>query len=605
MNMGHTCLFSLKRLFHKRRAAQIEAECQRLLEAAGQAEAADDHLRAAGLLEQVYTLRPENALLLRLARCWLRAGQWQQAADAYSETGCSGAADWYDAGFALAKLGRFAVCLRCWHQISSNHPAFFVQQKQVRLLLLHELSHCLNEQSWAQEEKVRALLTEFSLTELPGGQELLARCDRVRLARLWHEDRLEAIMAMAAKNDLNHPAVLEIQAKAACQLLAGRQSAVSAAELRQFMDCWLSALFHPAIAPQAEAERQALLEFGADLLRRHAARLNQDEQLMQEWEELLALLHRLALLPAVREQNLPLCTPALALRADQQEQFCALIRTNQEHFTDRRAWIAAGAAYASSAPALLLVRDNACQDALRELVRLEEQGDDPFLAHGAAKVRTACGLEALRHRRCREAEEILVGGEPQAVWSTELEKELLAVLAQENGHEVICLAASLGILSLLPKTSPPDAAARAFCSALTKSVLRLHNGKQARPQLLAAAMQQAAALNSEDEFARMMLEEVSIALELAELHEAVDQGWLSKAARLAAASRYPQVAEHFFTAAQQVAVQLEQGHYPDDEAAMLILEDLLRSVSRVDPHHQMISSLRRALDDLRLKQEGA
>ncbi|CAK8714688.1 Tetratricopeptide repeat-containing protein [Candidatus Electronema halotolerans] len=602
--MGHTCFFSLKGLFHKRRAAQLEAECRRLQEAAGQAEAADDHLRAAGLLEQVHTLRPENALLLRLARCWLRAGQWQQAADAYSETGCSGAADWYDAGFALAKLDRFAVCLRCWRQTGSSHPAFLAQQKQVSLLLLQELSRCLDEQSWAQEEQVRALLTEFSLTELPGGHELLARCDRVRLARLWQEDRLEEIMAMAAENDLNHPAVLEIQAKAACQLLAGRQSAVSAAELRQFMDCWLSALFHPAIAPQAEAERQALLEFGADLLRRHAARLNHDEQLMREWEELLALLHRLALLPAVREQNLPLCTPALALRTDQQEQFCTLIRTNQEHFADRRAWIAAGAAYAS-ASALLLVRDNACQDALKELGRLEEQGDDLFLAHGAAQVRTACGIEALRHRRCREAEEILVGGEPQAGWSAELEKELLAVLAQENGHEAPCLAASLGILSLLPKTSPPDAAACAFCSALTKLVLRLHNGKQARPQLLAAAMQQAVALNPEDEFARMMLEEVSIALELAELHEAVDQGWLSKAARIAAASRYQQVAEHFFTAAQQVAVQLEQGHYPDDEAAMLILEDLLRSVSRVDPGHQMISSLRRALDDLRLRQEGA
>ena len=602
--MGHTCLFSLKRLFHKRRAAQIEAECRRLLEAAGQAEAADDHLRAAGLLEQAHALRPENALLLRLARCWLLAGQWRQAADAYSETGCSGSAAWYNAGFALAKLGRFAVCLRCWRQINSSQAKFFTQQQQIRLLLIQELNRALNEQPLAQEQQVRALLTEFFLTELPGGQELLTRCDQVRLARLWQEDRLADIMAMAAENDLSCPAVLEIQAKAACQLLAGRQSSAAVAELQQFMDCWLSALFHPAIAPQTEAEQQALLDFGANLLRRHAARLNQDEQLMREWKELLALLRTLSLLPAVREQNLPLLTPALALQAGRQEQFCALIRTNQEHFADRRAWIAAGAAYAA-ASALLLVRDNACQDALKELIRLEEQGDDPFLACGAAQVRTACGLEALRHRRCREAEEILVGGEPQAVWSAELEKELLALLAQENNQEVPCLAACVGILTLLPKTSPPDAAACAFCSALTKAALRLHNGKQARPQLLAAAMQQAAALNPEDEFARMMLEEVSIALELAELHEAVDQGWLSKAARLAAASQYPQVAEHFFTAAQQIAAQLEQGHYPDDEAAMLILEDLLRSVSRVDPHHQMISSLRSALDDLRLKQENA
>jgi hypothetical protein len=78
---------------------------------------------------------------------------------------------------------------------------------------------------------------------------------------------------------------------------------------------------------------------------------------------------------------------------------------------------------------------------------------------------------------------------------------------------------------------------------------------------------------------------------------------LAKAARIAAASQYQQVAEHFFTAARQIAIQLEQGAYPDHEAAILILEDLLRSVSRIDAGHQMLHGLRRALENLRLKEE--
>ncbi len=600
----HTCFASLQWLFKKRRAAQVEADCQRLLEAAEQAEATNDHLRAAGLLEQLQTVRPDSKRLRRLAYCRLRAGQWQEAVEAYTVADCFSPIDCYHAGFAAAKVGRFADSLRFWQRIDSAHPDFLAQKERVCQLLLQELYHHLDEQPIEREEEVRQLVKEFSLDALPSGKELLAHCNHLRLARLWQEDQVEELMAMADQNDLRYATVLEIQAKATCQFLLGDRTAVSAPLLRQFIDSWLSALFHPKISQEAGEQRQALLDFGENLLRRHSTRLHEGPQLIQEWEENLALLNRLAQLPAVQEQALPICTPTLALRTGLSDQLCTLIRERRDDFSNSKEWIETGAAYAV-AEALLLVRSTMYETALKELVSLEEQRDDPFLAYGAAQVRTACGLEALRHGRCREAEEILVGGEPQAVWSVELEKQLLTVLAQENGQETPCLAACLSILSLLPKSSPPEEIARALCIALTKLAVRLHNSKKARPQLLAAAMQKAVALNPDDEFARMMLEEVSIAFELAELHEAIDQGWLSKAARIAAASRYEQVVEQFFGAAQQVAVQLEQGDYPDTEAAILILEDLLRSVTRVDTSHQMIGEIQRSLDDLRLKQEMA
>jgi hypothetical protein len=600
----HKCFAGLQRLFKKRQEAQVEAECQRLLAAAEQAETTHDYLRAAGFLDQLQKARPDTEQLRRLAYCRLRAGQWPEAAAAYVEAGCSLPADCYHAGFAAAKAGCFAESLRYWQQIQSMHPDFLAQKERVSQLLTQEL-HCrLDEQPLAQEEEVRQLIQECALDTYPEGKALLARCDRLRLARLWQEDQLEELLSLAGHNTFCHATILEIQAKATCQFLINDRTAVSAPLLQQFIDSWLSALFHPQIARQAGEQRQALLDFGEHLLRRHATRLHKGQQLMQEWEQQLALLNKLTKLPAVQEQELSVCTPALALQTGQNEQLCRLIRESRDDFATNEEWIEAGAAYAV-ANALLLVRNAMYETALKELIHLEEQRDDPFLAYGAAQVRTACGLEALRQGRCREAEEILVGGEPQATWSTELKQQLLMVLAQENGQETPCLAACLNILRILPTSASRDETAKAFCTALTKLVVRLHNGKKARPQLLAAAMQKAVALHPEDEFARMMLEEVSIALELAELHEAIDQGWLSKAARIAAASRYEQVVTAFFVAAEQVAVQLEQGEYPDTEAAILILEDLLRSVSRVDAKHKMIHEIERSLTDLRLKQEMA
>ena len=191
---GFRCCAILRPLFNKRRAAQADAKCRRLLEAAAAAETAGEWLHAAELLEQVCAVRPDHALRLRTARCWLLAEQWQQAAKAYLTADSSAAADCYNAGFALAKMGCFADCLRFWQRIDARHPDFLAQQKQIRLFFIQELHQRLDAQPLAQEPEVRGLLHEFALTELPEGKDVLARCDRLRLAKFWHAEQIEDIM---------------------------------------------------------------------------------------------------------------------------------------------------------------------------------------------------------------------------------------------------------------------------------------------------------------------------------------------------------------------------------------------------------------------------
>ncbi|MCW5205771.1 hypothetical protein VU08_02400 [Desulfobulbus sp. F5] len=530
------------------------------------------------------TVCPEPTQFLQIARCALLAGQWQQAADAYTEANVSAPADLYHAGFAQVKLGDTIACLRLWQQLDCTHPDFIVQKEQVSLLLIEEL-HChLDKNPLTQETEVRQLLEEFSLAYLPSGGGL-------RLARLWQEERLEEILASADETDWLQPTALAVQAKAACQLMMAADITIPTAQARHFINCWLSLLFHPEAGPQSEPQRQALLDFGADVLRRQAAR-QQDNgaSLHRQWEEELALLRRMGRISAM-----PILTPALALQAKIADQLFTLIQKSRDAFADSSEWMAAGAVYSSAAQALLLVREGDYDGAMDTLSELEEV-DDPFVAWSAAQVRTVCGLHYLSNGQCRKAEQILING--PAHWTAELEQQLLAAIERDDNQDGTALAACLGILTLLPENAETGAV---FCSTLTNQVVRLRSSEEASPKLLAAAMRKAVVLNPNDDFSQMIFDQVRRDLALTEISEAFDRDCFAEAARIATASRFPQAVEQFFETARQVAARIERGDYADQEAAVFTLNELLDSVSLVDSSHGAVRRIRRVLDGLRIE----
>jgi len=530
---------------------------------------------------------------MKLADFWARLLRFfgsRQTADACGEADESAAADPQQAGFACAEQGDFVGCLRLWRQTDSDQPDFFAQKERISLLLLEELHRRLDENPLGQEEEVRALAEELLPPAQFGREALLARCLNLRLARLWQEERLEELLALADATDWLQPAALAVQAKAACQLMAAEET-VPAAQARRFIDAWLTLLFHPAVGPQEEQLRQTLLDFGAARLRRQASRQpDSGAALLRQWDETLALLRRLRGLTAG-----PVYAPALALRAGLAGQHCDLIQNSRAVFADDAEWTAAGAAYSPAAKALLLIREGGHEAALDALAKLEEDGGGPFAAWGAAQVRTACGLHCLRNGQCREAEQILTGDSP-APWTAELEKQLLAVLERNEELDGGRLNACLGILTLLPENNE---ASGAFCAALTNQAVRLRGGGEAHPRLLAAVTAKAVALHPGDEFAQLIHEQARLSLELTQTDEAFACDCFAEAARIAAASSFPQAREHFFAASCQAAAKIECGDSPDIEAAAFMLEELLRSVCAVDAAHGAVNKIRQALDGRR------
>jgi hypothetical protein len=590
--MGYrTALWAWVRTLHRRlfdRKQQQLAVWEALAAEADQAETQENWQRAAELLAQLQATCPEPARQLRLARCCLLAGQWHAAADAYAEAGSTAPADIYHAGFALAKLQDFVGCLRCWQQLDCAVPAFIAQQEQVKSLLIAAL-HCrLDAAPLHEEEHVLLLIEEFALTGLPGGAELLAYCRRLRLARLWQEERLEDIAAMAAQTDWLEPAALAIQAKAACQRMA--TASLVPAEVRQFIDCWLTLLFHPQTGPQDETQQQRLLDYGAELLRKQTAYLaDHGAQLLRQWEETLILLQRLRSLTAD-----PVFAPALAVQTSAARQFCAMIRAHREAFPDEAAWLAAGAAYSPAGYALLLAREAKYDAALDALIELEEAERDAFVAWSRAAVRTAYAVRLIQDKQYWKAEQLLTSG--PAHWTAELERLLLAVLHLDEDQDGRRLTACLGILALLPYNAQSRAE---FCATLTDQAIRLRSNEATPPRLLAAVIDKATALNPEDELAQTISAQIRLDLELAALAQAFDQDSFAEAARIAVGSRFPQTIEQFFTTARQRAARIERGDSPDQEAAIFQLEELLASVSRTDATHGAVRRIRQALDSLR------
>ncbi len=486
------------------------------------------------------------------------------------------------AGLDLAAAGDPVGCLRFWRDADQYDVA--EEKMRVQSQLLDELRRRLHAGPLEQADETAALIEEFSLSDLPGGASLLAHCRNIRLARLWQEDRLADIAAMAEQTDWLHPAALAIQAKVLCRLMAAEEP-VALPLARLFISAWPTLLFHPAVGPQDAELRQALLDFGAECLRRQAA-LQPDScaGLRKQWDNVCSILKSLRSLTAE-----PVYTPALAFRAGLAERHCALIKDGRVAFADETAWLAAGAAYSPAGQALLLLGEGLEEDALDALPDDEE---DLFAAWGTAEVRVACCLRCLREGLFREAAQTAASG--PAHWTDALERRLLGLLENEvldSGQ----LAACADILALLPHDS---GAAAAFCAALCAQATRLRCG-DVSPRLLAAVTAKAAALSPGDEFAQLIHDQARLSLELAQIDEAFSCDCFAEAARIAAASRFPQVLEDFFTAARERAAKIERGDYPDREAAVCVLNELLRCACAVDGAHGAVRRIRQVLDSLR------
>ncbi|MCI5161376.1 MAG: hypothetical protein D3917_04995 [Candidatus Electrothrix sp. AX5] len=458
----------------------------------------------------------------------------------------------------------------------------------------------------------------------------LATCYRsLSLVRLWQEGRVREIREVSLGSNLLHPVVLELQAKAAYAVLQEEGRRASPAEVRHFIDCWLSFLFQPALfrslpGKQEEAEqqlighlgrfgRQDLLEAGEKLVRKYAEQQRDcGEQFIRHWEEDCALLNFLSG-ARKEEEEIPLYTPALARQTGISERifvrFFKGMKGGQGAFADQEGFLAAGALYSAVGPALLRVRRGQYDVASSELTSLkkkcaEKNADSnagSFVSYGFARVHIACGLHLLNQGHYEEAEKMLIELLPLPPHSSRLEQELLAALDREDKYmDPDWLAVSAHVLSDVHKYYPTknEEVKRALCSVLTHQAVLLHREGAIDGKIFLSSMEKAVSLNPKDKFACITCDDARMDAEIIALHQTMSAGKLAKASRIAKKSSYQGVVDQFFIFAAQVMEQVKAEDYPDDESAFFMVRQLLEGALQVDPEHRMVQEIAWLLDDL-------
>ena len=442
-------------------------------------------------------------------------------------------------------------------------------------------------------------------------------CSRsLLLIRLWQEERLREMRQVSKGSDFQHPVVLELHAKASYAVLKEQGRQAEPDEVRHFIDCWLSFLFHPDLfrslprkqGPSGQDEyRLALVEVGEKMVRKYAEQQGDSgEQFIRHWQEDYAVLNALS---GAEKKNVALYTPALARQAGIAERILSLVQGNQDAFAEQESYLAAGALYSRAGPALLSARKEQYDAAKKKLAALKKKREkkkaDPFLDYGFARVGIACGLFCLDRGRYKEAKKLLTDTLPLPCSSSGLKQVLLTALDQDDRYlNPDWLAVAVHVLSQVHKCCPDEEVKKVFCSVLTHQAVLLHNEGSIDRKVLLASMKKAVSLNPDDDFARMTFDDARMDAEMYALHQTMSAGKLNKASRIASRSSFREVVDQFFLFAAQVVEQVEAGDYPDDTSAFFMVNQLLESASEVDPEHEMIRDIAVLLDELEERMEN-
>ncbi len=564
---------------------------KKLLTSVDKAEAAGDYSAAAEFLAQLYAGNSDITLLCRRARCLAMAGQWVEAVEVYAESECSEIVDLYNYGFALAQQHKYFESLNVWQQIQSEHPDFVEQKESVFALFLRDTESRLDDDPLGREAEIRRQIQSLSGYENSStAMHLISRCHSLQLAELWQANRMREIGEMSENTDHLNLAVLAVHAKAAFIHAKKEGSHLSDADMRKFIDFWLSALFNPVSGEVSES----LFDSGLKLVKEYAGYHSQvGKQLLSQWKESVDLLtilntHRAG---EKNDRSIPLFTPALALQAGICEDILELIRKNEDAFLDRTGFLGAGASYSRAAAALLMVRNVDIEGAVAFLDLHMKDNGDPFVGHATKIIMLACGHQAMVNREFKQAETLLVKVAPLFKGVKTQKLQLITMLDMEEDWDVERLGTCMIILSAWRKNDPSEEVEHALCRVMTRRAVELFNNEKMNVRVLVTSLKKAIALNPNDEFTKFQLGGARRNLELAELRRLLDCFKLSAASSLAAKSQYADVREAFFAFIGGVSEQAGSEFDAQPDESMFLFRKLLKQAVKVDPLHPVVSML--------------
>ena len=210
------------------------------------AEEAGDYLRAAELYDRAISTGESEEMLLRKATCLARGEAYGDAVSTFRHLVPEEPVHRYDFGFALAKTGRYAECLKIWDGIGSRDEGFHEQKSQVAALLISDLYT-----AFEKREDPEKLYKEgqYLMDAGYGSSELSLMVEQSLfhwIGEMWSEEDYEGILELLQQASPEmEPVLLQLYAKTLFKL--AEKTGKCGEDFSMF---WLSAYIPKTLNPR-------------------------------------------------------------------------------------------------------------------------------------------------------------------------------------------------------------------------------------------------------------------------------------------------------------------------------------------------------------------
>ncbi len=598
-------------LGEKIRELQDRVAFDRVDAIAFESEASHDYLRAGELYTQAWEKTHHLNFLLKSALCLVKAEEYGRALPLFQQLYLqqpdlqpSDILDdqaQYAHGFALAKSGKYYDALKQWERLESSDKDLLEQKRLVLSLAWAELDQALEQatditQLHSRANSLLAMAHGLDMMELISPLEKISsHCRLVLIETLWKEGKFSSIADLLVSMPVleNEPMVLALNAKTYFHL-----SQDQASFLEPMMAFWLTALYSPEVSAlfsdipgNRQKVQDQLIWMAEQLINSHpySPELHRASQYLAIEKKLLKDL--LAISQKQERGFSHICTPRHARLTGVCPSILELIRHSRDYFTDPEHYLETGGYYSRAGEALYALRTNGVKKAYAQMetIIIPVPGDE-FTDYVRMVVQFEAGLVALEN----DEKELLsyFALTPQLFEAApSIEKRFLDKILESDREQ---LSAHEKILTFLHKERGSDSLAESLSTVMVRSAIMKYNRRSINDKLLKNLLEKALKLYPENELALHNLEKACIDLECEAVCDAILKHKLSKAARMAGESAYPEVAEAYFELVEKLIAQLDLSDL-DNSLKKIELSLFLNGCLEVDPDHWVTDLIQKKL----------
>jgi hypothetical protein len=587
-------------LAHKIKELQDKLNRHKIDAQAREAEIAHDYSGASDFYAKAWEKTGDQGLLLKSALNFVKAEKYVQAATRFQKLDVWDDNAVYHYGFALAKIGKSYEALKQWEKLESHDKGFMEQNRLVLSLACSDLYSSLEKEpdingGYDRANDLLDLARALEITELiPTLQNIYSYYKLIVIETLWKQEKFTAIADILLQMPLSDdPAILGLNAKTYFYL-----SREEPGFLEPLMTFWLTAVYSREISARfsdsldkRQKVQQRLIRFAEEQINRQ-----QDSAYALHAASLLEIEKKLLKdLLAVSQQDHQkfdqVCTPRYALISGLSGIILDLIKQNKNYFKDQEHYLETGGYYSRAMEGLYALRTGDVKKAL-SLIESISPGDE-FTDYVVSLVQFEYGQVALENN---EKDYLQYFALTSKLFESVpfIEKRFADKILQLSWNKKIAYGK---LLAFLHKQRQSDPIAEALASVMTQVAVTNCNRGRITNKQMAAAIEKALKIDSDNEFALHTLKQANIGLEVETICTSLNKNKLNKAARLARQSRYPEVCDKYFEYNGQMVNQVTSSGVNPNIQKML-LQEMVTACMTVDPDHPVVYSIKEKLQIL-------